>query len=71
MVRVADFQLIARQLYKMGLSEILHCYVLEHEQMMILNEAHASGIGGHYAIKYTMHNILQAGLWWPIMHADT
>ena len=65
-----DFQLITRQLYKMGPDEILRRYVLEHEQPMILNKAHAGVAGGHYGGKSIVHNIFQAGLWWPTLHAD-
>jgi len=39
-VCVVDFQLIGGQLYKLGPNEILRRYVLEHEQSMILSEAH-------------------------------
>jgi hypothetical protein len=45
------FSLITRQLYKMGLDEILRRCVLEEERPWILTEAHASIVGGHYARK--------------------
>ena len=45
---VVDFHLIVGELYKMGRDKILRRYVLEHEQPMILNEAHVGVIGGHY-----------------------
>ena len=55
----------------MGPNEILwHC-VLEHESLLILNEAHAGIAGGHYAGKNMVQNILKANLWWPTMHSDT
>ena len=50
-VSAADFQLIVGQLYKMGPDEILRCYVLEHEWLMVLNESHAGVVGFHYAWK--------------------
>ena len=54
----------------MGPDEILcHC-VLEHERLMILKEAHAGVVGGRYIGKYTVHMILQPGLWWPTMNVD-
>ena len=54
----------------MAPNDILRHYVLEHELPMILNESHASVVGGHYAGKDTLQKILQAGLWWPTMDAD-
>ena len=53
MVRAADFNLIAGQLYKMGPDEILRKCVLEHEKPQILAEAHSGAVGGHYAGKAT------------------
>ena len=67
----AYFQLITGQLYKMGPNEILRHHVLEHEILIILNEAHAGISRDHYDGKDTMQNILQVGLWWPTMHADS
>jgi hypothetical protein len=52
-VRVADYQLIAGHLYKMGADSILRRCVLEHERPRILAEAHEGIAGGHYAGKYT------------------
>ena len=43
--------------------EILHRCILEHERLMILKEAHASVMGGHYGGKYTVQKISQARLW--------
>ena len=42
----------------MGPDEILYHCVLEHEQPIVMNEAHVGVEGGHYATKETMHNIL-------------
>src|SRR5277367_2492833 len=69
-VKATDFTLIAGQLYKMGLDEILRRCVLEHEKPLILAEAHAGAAGGHYAGKATAQKILIAGLWWPTIHKD-
>ena len=68
--RAADFTLIAGQLYKMGLDEILRICVLEHEKPLILVEAHSGAEGGHYAEKDTTQKILTVGLWWPTIHKD-
>ena len=70
MVRASDFTLIAGQLYKMGPDEILRRCVLEHENLLILDEAHFGAAGGHYAGKATAQKILTAGLWWPTVHKD-
>ena len=53
MVRVAEFTLIAGQLYKMGPDEILRRCVLEHEKLLILAKAHSGAAGDHYAGKAT------------------
>ena len=49
--KVADFQLIIGQLYKMGLDEIIRHCVLEHERPMVLNESYDGVVGGHYVGK--------------------
>ena len=54
----------------MGPDDILCCCVLEHECPLVLNEAHVSVAGGHYAGKEKMRKILHVGLWWPTLHAD-
>ena len=54
----------------MGSDEILHIYVLEHEQRRTLEEAHAGIAGGHYTGKTTAQKVLTTGLWWPIVHKD-
>ena len=50
----------------MGLDEILHQCVLEHERPWIMSEAHTSFIGVHYAGMEKVHKI-----WWPTIHMDT
>jgi len=69
-VCAANFQLIAGQLYKLGLDEILRRYVLEHERSIILVESHDGLAGGHYVEKATVRKILRAGLWSPTLHKD-
>jgi hypothetical protein len=66
----ADFQLIAGQLYKMGLDEILRRCVMEEKIPWILEESHEGITGGHYTGKETTQNISKAGLWWPTLHKD-
>ncbi len=48
-----DFQLIARQLYKMGPDEILHRCLMEKERPLILMETHDGIAGAHYVGKET------------------
>jgi hypothetical protein len=52
-VKVADYQLIAGNLYKMVTYNILRRCVLEHERPRILVEAHEGIFGGHYVGKST------------------
>jgi hypothetical protein len=67
-VRDADYQLIARHLYKMGANIILRRCVLEHEIPRILADSHEGIARGHYAGKVTAQKVLHAGLWWLIVH---
>ena len=70
LVKATNFTLIAGELYKLGLDEILQRYVLEHERQQILAEAHAGIVGGHYAGNPTAQKILTTRLWWPTLHKD-
>jgi hypothetical protein len=69
-VRAADYQLIAGNLYKMGADSILRRCVLEHENPRILTEAHEGIVGGNYVGKDIAQKVLHEGLWWPIIHRD-
>ena len=69
-VRVAYFQLITGQLYKMGPNEILHRSVLPHDQERILAEVHDEIAGGHYGGCATTKKILRASLWWKTLHKN-
>jgi hypothetical protein len=62
-VRVADYQLIASHLYKLGSCNILRRCVMEHERPIILAKAHEGIVGGYYAVKANAQKILCAGLW--------
>jgi hypothetical protein len=46
-VRATDYQLIAEQLYNLGLYSILRRCVLDHERQDILWECHSGVTGGH------------------------
>ena len=53
-VRATDYQLIAGQLYKLGLDGILRRCVLDHERQDILWECHNGVAGGHVGGKATV-----------------
>lgn len=63
-VRASNYQLIAGQLYKLGMDDILHRCILDHEKTVVLEEAHGGILGRHYEGKATTQKILRAGLWW-------
>jgi hypothetical protein len=67
-VCAAYFQLIARNIYKMGPNEILRRCVIKAEIPLILAKAHEGIAGGHYAGKATAQKVLRASLWWPTLH---
>jgi hypothetical protein len=69
-VKAVDYQLIAGNIYKLGIDGILRRCVLEHEIPMILVEVHDGIAGGHYVGKETTQKILHTGLWWPTLHKD-
>jgi hypothetical protein len=69
-VRVADYQLIAGKLYKLGLDSILKRCVLDHERQDILWECHSGVAGGHVGGKATAQKFLQDGLWWATLFKD-
>jgi hypothetical protein len=69
-VRATYFSLVAGQLYKMGLDEILRRCVMEIERPVILIEADEGIAKGHYAGKATAQKVLRDGLWWPTLHRD-
>jgi hypothetical protein len=50
-VKEIYYQLIAGNLYKLGAEKILRRCVLEHERLMILEEAYHGIVGGNYAGK--------------------
>jgi hypothetical protein len=63
--------MIEGHLYKMGIHSFLQRYVLEHKRTRVLEEAHEGIAGGNYAGKATVQKVLQAGLWWSMIHRDS
>jgi hypothetical protein len=66
-VKETYYQLIAGNLYKLGVDGILRHWVLEHESLMILEGAHDGIVGVNYTEREMTHNILCAGLWCPML----
>jgi hypothetical protein len=69
-VKEIDYHLIAVNLYKLDADGISRLCVLEHERLIILEEAHDEIAGGHYAGRETTQKILCAWIWWPTLHND-
>jgi hypothetical protein len=69
-VYTTDYQLIAGQIYKLGLYNILRICVLNHERKNILWECHNGFAGGHVGGKSTAQKVLQARLWWDMLFKD-
>jgi hypothetical protein len=70
-VKVAEYQLIASHLYKLGEDNISMRCVMEHERPIILAEAHEGIARGNYTGKATARKVWCARLWWPIVHKDS
>ena len=58
----APFSLINGFLYKIGLDEVLHRCVLEHERENIMHEAHYGPVGGYFRSDMTAKKTQQSGL---------
>ena len=69
-MKAAPYSLINGFLYKLGLDEVLHRCVLEHERESIMHEAHYGPAGGHFQFNTTFKKIQQSGLWWPTLYRD-
>jgi hypothetical protein len=66
-VHTTYYQLIAIQVYKLGLDNILRRCVLDHERNDIIWECHIVVVGGHVGGKATAQKVLQARLWWATL----
>ena len=69
-LRSRTFMVIAGQLYKMGIDQVMRRCVRPHEQEAVLAEAHQGVCGGHFSGETTSRKIFQAGLWWPTAIKD-
>ncbi|MDM1593486.1 hypothetical protein HX035_24380 [Escherichia coli] len=68
--KVAPYQLIAGELYKLGKDGILRKCVPECNYVNTLELAHSGPSGGHFAAEITAKKVLMSGLWWPTLFAD-
>eukprot|EP00253_Pinus_taeda_P027764 PITA_27764 len=68
--KIASFTWIGGNLFKLGPDSILRRFVREEEVFDILLTCHDGPCGGHFAAKRTAFKILQAGFYWPTLHAD-
>lgn len=71
MKATVDYQLIANQLYKLGVDKLLKIFILQHEREGIMREAHEGTMGGNYARKMAAHKIMHVGLWRLAIFRDT
>jgi len=69
-IKATDYQLIARQLYKLGIDRIIRRCVVTHEHLGILWERHSGVAGGHYGGKEMAQKVLWVELWWPTVFKD-
>ena len=69
-MKVAPYSIINKFLYKLGLDEVLHRCVLDHERESIMHEAHYDLVGIHVHPETTTKKIQQSGLWWLTIYQD-
>ena len=65
--QVADYHLIANQLYHRGKDNQLQICVTKCEYLEVLTHAHSSILGGHFLIEVMAKTIVRARLWWPTL----
>jgi hypothetical protein len=66
-----DYQLISKQLYNLGIDDILHHCVIEHECNSISYESHEGIVGSQNSSKDIVCKVLHIGIWWASLFADT
>ena len=60
--KASYYTLIAGQIYKLGLDEILRICIFDHERKWVMDEVHEGVSGRHYPGKEMVHKILQVGI---------
>lgn len=69
-MKATPYTLINGFLYRLGVNDILHRCVLDHEKIGIMQEAHSGSAGGHFQDDTTTKKVLKVGLWWSTMQKD-
>ncbi|MCO5586261.1 hypothetical protein L7F22_040200 [Adiantum nelumboides] len=68
--RAYKYKLIGDILYMLGVDLVLRRVPWKEELYEVLEENHDGGCGGYFALKITLHKILQEGYVWPSLHKD-
>ena len=68
--RASKYKLIADVLYMQGADLVLRRVPWKEELYKVLEENHEGACGGHFALKITLHKILQEGYVWPSIQKD-
>ncbi|MCO5584218.1 hypothetical protein L7F22_038142 [Adiantum nelumboides] len=68
--RAYKYKLIGDVLYMLGADLVLRRVPWKEELYKVLEENHEGACGGHFALKNTLHKILQEGYVWPCLQKD-
>ena len=68
--RACKYKLIGDTLYMQGADSVLRRVPWKEELYRVLEENHEGACGGHFALKITLHKILQEGYVWPSVQKD-
>ena len=70
-VNSKHFAINANRLYRRGVDRVLRRCVIAEEIPKVLEAAHDSLCGGHFAGRLTAQKALRSGYFWPTMFADS
>ena len=65
-----QYQMLGKQLYKIGPDGNLRLCVPEDRYLEVLSHAHAGAGSGHFSANTTSKMVLYSGLWWPTLVMD-
>ena len=68
--KASEYMLVGDVLFMKGTHLILRRVPWKEEIYRILEESHEGSCGGHYAVKITLHKVLQEGYVWPSIQKD-
>ncbi|MCO5584209.1 hypothetical protein L7F22_038132 [Adiantum nelumboides] len=68
--RAYKYKLIEDVLYMLGANLVLRRVPWKEELYEVLEENHEGACGGHFALKITLHKIMQEGYVWPSLQKD-